>query len=306
MNHDDCPTDLVAKERRGELSPLERRALAVHLARCPSCRAWQRIGQDFDRDAQVTTNDELVVRRITEGIQLSSIGPLVRPVPASRAARPRVFRWLPFAALTTTAAAAAAVAGWLMSREMPPPEVQMALTRGVAPTASTPNCNPASSTNITSNQEQRLPDTLARDSVRLPTRPAPVASIVPVERESALSLYREASQSRRSGDVARSISIFRRLQQVFPHSPEAHLSNVALGGALLESGSAREALLQFDRYLAASANKSLSAEALYGRARTLGALHQRAEERAAWLRLSQQFPGSPYSATAARRLQSLE
>jgi TolA-binding protein len=81
---------------------------------------------------------------------------------------------------------------------------------------------------------------------------------------------------------------------------------VALGGALLESGAAREALQQFDRYLASSGNKSLAAEALYGRARAMGALHNRTEERAAWLRLTQEFPRSPYSATATRRLQSLE
>lgn len=306
MIHDDCPTDLIAKERRNDLTPLERRALAVHLSRCKNCRAWQQIGRDFDRAATAAADDAAVVERIADGIRFSSVGSPSKSTQRTTRRRMTSIRWMLLAALASSAAAAAAVTGWRISRAIPPPEVDRELTRSLPPSVEKEHVAPPSSVEPTRLEDLPQPDTQQPNLAPAPKK-AESASVVALgEGESALSLYREANQARRGGEVSRSISIFRHLQQSFPRSPEAQLSNVALGSALLESGATREALQQYERYLNSSGKKSLAAEALYGRARALGAMGNRAQERAAWLRLSEEFPRSPYSATAIRRLQSLQ
>ncbi len=306
MIHDDCPTDLIAKERRNGLTPLERRALAVHLSHCENCRAWQQIGRDFDRAATPAVDDAAVVERIADGIRFSSVGPLSKSTHFARQRRTTAVRWMLLAALASSAAAAAAVTGWQISRAVPPPEVDRALTRSLPQSVEKELLATPSSVEPEPQADLPQADTQRPGSAPATRKTATATVVATGEGESALLLYREANRARRRGEVSRSISIFRHLQQSYPGSPEAQLSNVALGGALLESGAAREALQQYDRYLNSSGKKSLAAEALYGRARALGALGNRAEERASWLRLSDEFPRSPYSATAIRRLQSPE
>jgi TolA-binding protein len=318
MTHDDCPTDLLAKERRDELTALERRTLQLHLVRCESCRAWRQIGRDFENEAATPIDDAAAVQRIAQGIRFSSTSPLSRSAPVVKVRRPSTVQWLVLAAMASTATAAAAIAGWTISRDVPLPEAAEATTRSASARKPTP---------IDSSPNEPLardlPDPSECDSAEEPkagdnASNAATAAAAPtlkgshsggsnsLDGESALLLYREANQARRRGDVSRAVLLFRRLQQSFPRSPEARLSNLALGGALLESGAPREALQQFNRYLAASGAKNLTAEALYGRARALQALGSRSEERSAWEQLAAEFPRSPYAATAIRRLRSLE
>ena len=322
MIRDDCPTGLIVKERRNELSPLERRALQVHLAKCASCRAWQQIGRDFDSSAVATADDAAIVQRIVASVRDASIAPTSRVMRPKAARSTKPVHWILLAALASSAAAAAAVTGWQIAREIPPPEVDRALTENLADAARrTPmrtERNESQAAGETLVADGRSQDDLSVEDVTQskPLRPTAGTAIPSGESNSAiggsnaaataLSMYREANQARRNGDVSRAIALFRQLQQTFPRSAEARLSNVALGGALLDSGAIREALQQYDRYLASNGQKALAAEALYGRARALGKLSNRTEERATWQRLTREFPRSPYSATAARRLEALK
>jgi TolA-binding protein len=318
MTHEDCPTDLLAKERREELSALERRTLQLHLVRCKTCRAWRQIGRDFDDETTAAIDDGAVLQRIADGVRCASTSPLARPVRLTKARRASTVRWLALAAIASTATAAAAVAGWTISRDVPPPQAVEATPRGANDRRPIP-INSSSDEHLALDRLDTRERDLAEppkvsDTATLAASATPAAGLKAshaggsssLEVDSALSLYREANQARRRGDVSRAIALFRRLQQAFPRSAEAHLSNVALGGALLESAAPREALLQFNRYLTASGAKNLAAEALYGRARALHAVGNRSEERAAWEQLQAEYPQSPYSATATRRLHSLE
>jgi TolA-binding protein len=71
---------------------------------------------------------------------------------------------------------------------------------------------------------------------------------------------------------------------------------------LLEQGQSGAALAQFQRYLAASGGRNLSAEALYGKGRSLAQLGRITEEQSTWRTLLKQFPKSPYVSHAQKRL----
>jgi TolA-binding protein len=135
--------------------------------------------------------------------------------------------------------------------------------------------------------------------------PAPVKPRVAAVDETARGLFQRANDARRSGEGARAASLYKKLIARFPTSPEAALSQVRLGGMLLEQGDGRSALGHFDRYLAEQPGGALSPEALYGRGRALASLGRSAEEARAWTRLLADFPKSPYAAHARRRLEAL-
>ena len=140
-----------------------------------------------------------------------------------------------------------------------------------------------------------------------PPLPSQPASVRHASRTlSAALLLQRATEARRRGDVAQAITLYHRLQQLFPRSSEAVLSAAPLGGLLLERGATLLALDQFDRYLRAAPAGVLVPEALYGRGRALRALGQAAEERQTWQRLIAAFPDSPYAPLARRRLTDLQ
>jgi TolA-binding protein len=124
--------------------------------------------------------------------------------------------------------------------------------------------------------------------------------------DSAASLLRQATDARRTGARDRAVELYRRLERDFPGSPEAVLAAVPLGRLLLETGYPRAALAALDGYLGAARGGTLIPEALYGRARALAELGDRAEERKTWQRLCADFPGSVYAPLGRRRLVELE
>jgi TolA-binding protein len=100
------------------------------------------------------------------------------------------------------------------------------------------------------------------------------------------------------------VRLYRTLQQKFPRSNEAALSELTLATLLLHMGEARTALASFDSYLARG-SRPLEAEALSGRALSLRALGQRDQEQAAWRVVIDRYPGSPYARRAMERLSAL-
>jgi TolA-binding protein len=125
-----------------------------------------------------------------------------------------------------------------------------------------------------------------------------------VAEPSSAALFADANRARASGDSAGAIRLYRQLQQRFPRSSEAALSELTLATLLLHTGDARSALNSFDNYLGRG-SRPLDAEALVGRALSLRALGQRDQEVVAWRSVIDRYPGSSYARRAAERLAAL-
>ena len=65
MSDLDCRNELVARERRGELSASERVALDAHLAQCVSCRLSRLLGADFEAEATLEPDDGARIARLS-------------------------------------------------------------------------------------------------------------------------------------------------------------------------------------------------------------------------------------------------
>src|SRR6185503_13200830 len=61
----ECRGDLVARERRGELSSADRLALGVHLETCTSCRMTRDIRADFEAETAVELDDAVRIARLS-------------------------------------------------------------------------------------------------------------------------------------------------------------------------------------------------------------------------------------------------
>jgi outer membrane protein assembly factor BamD (BamD/ComL family) len=138
------------------------------------------------------------------------------------------------------------------------------------------------------------------------TEPSKDATNEPPAKEplTAATLFGEANQARRAGDIGRASGLYHLLQDQFPSSAEAELSRVTLALLLLDSGDAQGALRGFERYLA-GASRGLEAEALVGRARALGRLGRRDLEATAWREVQRKYPRSIYGRQATERLSAL-
>ena len=101
---DRCPDDLLARSRRGPLSPVERRALDAHLGVCGLCRAAAALGAlgDDIPDGPFAGDDAVVARLAGRVVARAGRGSR-RARPAALAAglvvavlagaRPRSPRW---------------------------------------------------------------------------------------------------------------------------------------------------------------------------------------------------------------------
>lgn len=324
MTAKECPTDLLAKDRHAGLSPAEKRLLEEHLLRCKGCRTWQKLGRDFDIEAEVAAGDAELLTRISR--RLPQRAQLAR-VPAS-ASSPRVLGasfvtirrtkrrrralYVGFGLGLLATAAAAAVLGLRLKPQ--PPEVDPQWFRSAAAAepreatgslrATSPQDEPDVNAKDRSREEEPTPPSgksgLARSASSEPAvaheRPTP--SITPLE------LYRKANLARRAKQSGQAIALFTELQSRYPQSNEARLALVPFGNTLLEHGKAGAALTRFERYLR-SGDSALAAEALYGRARALSVVGTKGDQSRGWQRLLDQYPNSPYASTAQRKLEAL-
>jgi TolA-binding protein len=303
---DECRGDLLARERRGELSGPDCLALRAHLVQCESCRFARDVFVDLDQVSGVDLHDGSRIAKMATtarrwGDQRSR--PRVRLWPRTWAARVPV-RTLSFAAIVLLIGGTASATAWWFRQPHPAPAAKVAsresIDQPVAGARRRPHAVPATAAPAAEPAAQMPGRPIAMVAPRAPARPAPPDAAV-----SSSALLRQAREARRSGDVERAIGLYRRLQRTFPRSPEATLSAVSLGGLLLDRHLPRAALTQFDGYLVASKGGVLIPEALYGRGRALGALGDRQEERRSWERLLADFPDSAYAPVARRRLQEL-
>lgn len=290
MTRPECRSELVVRERAGELSHGERTALEAHLATCEPCRLTQRLGRDFEADARLEAGD---------GERIATLSQVARSWAEDTRERVSAVHEKPMrrrAPVWVFAAAAALVA--------------LGASAGIRAFS-----NVATSPQVTApaRVEPPAPKREAAPAARAEPSPRPEAENTPAPskpRAAALdetprALFQRANEARRLGEGARAASLYRKLIARFPTSPEAALSQVRLGGMLLEQGDGRSALAHFDRYLAEQPGGALSPEALYGRGRALASLGRSAEESRAWTRLLADFPKSPYAGHARRRLERL-
>ncbi len=312
MNRDDCRNELVQLARRTRLSSNEQLALDAHVRACESCRLTQLFGHDFDAGITIDSADGQQLERM----MLVSQHWVDKP---RRLVKPSGSRWLLAATATTMAAAATTIAVSGLHQNRPPPadgalasaEVVAQRVQRTQPAlvAETPKPTATSLTHATTPEPTAT--SLTQASAAESTSPAApmtaasltrVASWTTVAPLSAEQLLQKANLARRNGDTKEAIRLFRRLQREYSGSREAGLSLVALGTLLLEQGQTTLALEQFNRYLAAGAGAALTAEALYGKGRTLAQLGLADQERGTWHRLLAEYPKSPYVTHANRRL----
>jgi len=283
----DCRSELVVRQRRGELSPAEQAALEAHLQMCASCRLTQRLGEDFEQASVLDPADGERIAQLSEVARQWALG--VAPVRARSRARSRWPLALIAASLLFVAFGASAALGMFHER--------IPVTESVA----TPAARPAPAHEVA---RARSVEPKGDQAPAPPQTEKPVHAAARVEvTESAAELLERGSQARREGNVTQAIAVFQKLEQRYPASTEARIAEVRLGGLLLARGQARAALAEFDRHL--SRGGGLAPEALYGKARALGALGD-PNEREVLSSLVRDYPGSPYVGFAERRLGALD
>ncbi|HJL16713.1 MAG TPA: hypothetical protein RMH99_13705 [Sandaracinaceae bacterium LLY-WYZ-13_1] len=120
------------------------------------------------------------------------------------------------------------------------------------------------------------------------------------------ALFSRANRARRAGRHAEAARLYRRLQRRHPGTRPEITSRVTLGYLLLTRlGDPAGALPRFDSYLAAEPQGAMAEEARVGRARALGRLGRRREERRAWETLLAEHPDTLQAGRARRRLEEL-
>ena len=290
----ECRGDLVARAQRGPLSAADRSALIAHLASCESCRLIQQVAADFAEMRAVDRGDELRLEEMAAIARRAVRG-------GGRAASSKRRRWYTRAAAAAAGllliAGSASATAWLWPRL-----VARAPARAPDPVA------PAESLH-------RAPSRMPAPPVALPPPIEPPAAPErafralrerPALHATPAELLRQARDAKTDGRAAQAIALYRRLQREFPASSEALVAAVPLGRMLLDRASPRAALIEFDRYLGGGAGSALVPEALYGRAQAQARLGDRDAERVSWRRLLSDYPDSPYSALARRRLTELQ
>ena len=340
---EECRGELIARERRGELSGNECLALRAHLAECQSCRMARQVFVDLDDVSGVDLHDGLRIEKMS----------LAARRWGQQASRPRVRSWtrpwashrplraLAFAAVVLLIGGTASATMWWFRHPQPTAPIIEKIdaagslesgpragkrarrkAEGTPPPAQTANpvaepaviamVDPAPAAPLEVPAPAAAPEPATAPRVRH-HRDRRLALRSPVQGDgddgatgTPAALLHQASGARRAGDSDRALAVYRRLQQAFPRSAEATLSSVSLGGLLLDRQLPRAALAQFDAYLMASRGGVLIPEALYGRGRALAALGDRREEGRTWDRLLKDFPDSTYAPFAKRRLQELE
>jgi TolA-binding protein len=201
--------------------------------------------------------------------------------------------WLTGGALLVGAFGGAAAAWWAMA----PPE-PTAVDAPASPATEEPGVE-------ADLRERRATDpdpTVAEEDVEDAPAPIPEAEPPIVTRPSAAELLARANEARRDGEARGAVRRYRELQSMYPRSPEAQLSHVALGRLFLDRlDDPGAALSQFDRYLTAPG--TLAEEARVGRALALMRLGRPAEERRAWQDLLDHHPSSPHADRARARIE---
>jgi len=312
MNDVACPESLAIAARRGALSEADAIVWAKHLSACATCRMSERLATDFAAELPAAPDD---ADRIAFAVDRVMRARSRRP--ATWSARP--MRVLALAAGVLFLVVGVASAGYYAVRAtrskpepLTVPEAQPAAHHRAKVVAADPVPDPLPEADLPT---QDMPAEAQPSMVIVPHVRSSVANkpksvvhpseVVPPKSAPAIgkeALFSQANDARRTGDLPTAVHLYEELQQRFAGSREARLSHISLGRVLLDGGKPAQALAQFDGYLSNGKEDVLSAEALYGRGRSLGALGRRDEARATWQTLKDRYPASAYADMATKYL----
>ena len=305
------PEELLDKEQNSELDDGERERLDAFCERSEACNFERQVRGDFAEQLANVEVDDTKLDTLVAGVvageseahanaERSSSG--VTQSSGQRQSLPPAARRRPWrllvAALVISSAAAAGGGYWLAAPEQ---ETEGAPDEPGQTTNAAPGLDerPAIST---SPQKPAQQDEASEDDEVAPA-PEPKQPAAAGQPHSAATLFEQANRARRGGSYGSAERLYRRLQESFPGSPEARLSQVSLGRLLLDRGQAAAAVQQFDAYL--SSGGSLSEQAMLGRALALGRLGRQGTEVSAWEQFIKAFPNSAHASRAHRRLTQL-
>ncbi len=305
------PAEILDRLRAGTETAEDRQ----HVASCAACRLLAEVAAEFAGDAAVRAGDHAWLEAQVDKVlaRVPGLSPDEAFVPAARttrASRPRArTTWLLAAAVLALTAIATATGIWLGRRSMTartttPPLPRAPIAASVVPAG--PLAEPARGTEptvIANAADLTVPQAAARLVPAIDAPPRRTAASQGGVPPTAADLFRRANDARRQGALADATAGYEALQREYPASREALQSRVSFGRMLLDrTGNGREALAQFNAYLALAPDGNNREEALIGRALALGRLGRRAEERESWRELLRDYPDSIYSERARDRL----
>jgi TolA-binding protein len=322
----DAGEDLSIRARRGELDESHAKQLGLLLDSSLEARLAHRAGCEFDAQDSILPGDHALAERISE--RLLRARPFVPP------AKPGPKLWVK--GLLGAAALGALVLALLLGNRQPRVEPARGLITNDARRAGAGETvaqrGPASASPAQSagglgvepydndlpvtkpGVPPRSSDPIAAPQAVRPRRERRAPAGSPVEPRTSLSekdsadsasaLFARANRARRETDTERAVTLYERLQQRYPSSPEALASQIPLGLLMLQRGQASRALPHFAAYLERAPNGELGPEALWGQAQALFALGRPEPARQALRLLLSKHPESAYAGAARAKLQA--
>jgi TolA-binding protein len=295
-----CPQDLLGVRRTGQSSE-EAALLEQHLQSCTTCALLESLHDDFAKVGRPQAADEQLIANAVESVFSSRTG---------RAPRARRSWTLAAAAgLVLAITGGLASAGiWIYRATHSTPAAPMVApdhttTRKMQAQPRAPEATPAEIAVPVAEQATAAQAARASGRGHAVHRRIAAAETQPAATPLDLAtLFASANEARRAGQAERAGELYVELQRRFPESRESLLSLVSYGRILLDRGQPEQALAQFERHIKAASGGVLIADALYGKARALTALHREADARRCWNELLSRFPDSIYADTARAQL----
>jgi TolA-binding protein len=301
------PSDLLNLARRGPLTRDESRELAAWVDEAPEARVLSDAAEVFDRDSSVQPGDDALIARIAARASAER-----RPARTLRRRAPMLLLAAALVLVGSVAGAgsprvrhgAMALFEYFRGNHASAPAEVVASPAAVEKPAAAPQPPDTIAQPLAAKEEPSVtgdvpPGTESRP--RAVASPNAAASRDPGEgNEKASSLFGRANAKRLAGDDAAAIALYREIAERYPTTPQALMSEMALGKLLMAKGDSAGALSHFRRY--ANAGGPLGVEALWGEADALRALGRSNEEHHVLEKLVERYPDSPYANTARKRL----
>jgi TolA-binding protein len=310
------PSDLLNLARRGPLTRDESRELAAWVDEAPEARVLSDAAEVFDRDSSVLPGDDALITRMAARAAAER-----QPARKLRRRAPLLLLAAALVLVGSVAAAgssrvrhgALAMFEYFRGHRASEPAEVVALPTSSNPAAAAQPTEPvaqpvaaveppAAADDVTSAEKSEVrPRAAINPSAAASRDPSGAASRDPSEAaDKASSLFGRANAKRLAGDDTAAIALYREIAERYPTTPQALMSEMALGKLLMAKGDAAGALSHFRRY--ASVGGPLGVEALWGEADALRVLGRSTEERHVLEKLLERYPESAYANAARKRL----
>jgi TolA-binding protein len=282
---DTHPEELLDRIASNTASADEIRELEEHASKCPACAAHLSLRPVIRSSLEPSLEDRMSNERAVS----RAMGTLSAGAPRRS---PRSVWLLAAAAVLVTGMAGARY--WARAR---PATVSATGDSTPAPAAKETPPSPTNAPPSAPENAEAIESATAADKGQARSQSAAEP------RETAAQVFAEANELRRTGKDSQAMVTYRKVERLFPGSPEAQQSYATLGSLMMEHGNPQEALGQFDHYI--EHGGPLLVDVLAGKANALQKLGRNAEERRTWETLLERFPKSVQAARAKTRLAEL-